>query len=139
MTLDSLDALKDEELQAVVDRSQLLLKDRDRTRKDKAVEDARAILSAAGLSLKDVAAKGGRNGNAKAPVYRGGRHYQHPAMKELVWNAKGQKPNWLRELEREGRRAVEIPAEASGESAKSPQPESAPSKASPQATAIKER
>lgn len=34
--------------------------------------------------------------------------YQHPTDKTLVWNAKGQKPNWLRELEGQGGRAVEI-------------------------------
>ena len=110
MTLDSLDSLKDEELQAVIERSQHLLKERDKARKDKAVEDARGILAAVGLSLKDVAGKG-RGGNAKATAYRGGRHYQHPVKKELVWNAKGQKPNWLRELESQGGRAVEMTPE----------------------------
>jgi hypothetical protein len=116
MTLDSLDALKDEELQAVIERSQELLKERDRARKDKAVEDARGILAAAGLTLNDIGRKN-HGGGKKAPAYRGGRHYQHPAKKELVWNAKGQKPNWLRELEREGRRAVEIPPDAAGAAA----------------------
>jgi hypothetical protein len=37
-------------------------------------------------------------------------HYQHPAKKELTWNAKGQKPNWLRELEAQGGKPVEVPA-----------------------------
>jgi hypothetical protein len=35
--------------------------------------------------------------------------YQHPSDKTLVWLAKGQKPNWLRELEAEGGKAVEVP------------------------------
>ena len=52
-------------------------------------------------------AKPHKNGN-KAPVYHGGRQYQHPTNKALMWNAKGQKPNWLRELEASGGKAVEI-------------------------------
>src|SRR5664279_3895377 len=107
--LDSLEKLADDELQAVIDRSNELLKERDRQRKDKALEQARAILAGAGLSLKDVAAKPHKNGNGKGPVYHGGRQYQHPTNKTLVWAAKGQKPGWLRELEAQGGKAIELP------------------------------
>jgi hypothetical protein len=55
LKLDSLNDLGDDELRAVIDRSNELLADRDRQRKDKALEQARAILTGAGLSLKDVA------------------------------------------------------------------------------------
>jgi hypothetical protein len=110
MKLDSLENLKDEELQAVITRAGELLKEHDRQRKDKALADAGAILAAAGLSLKDVARKG--RAKAKAPAYRGGHQYQHPVKKELLWNAKGQKPGWLRQLEAEGGRAVEVPGAA---------------------------
>lgn len=107
MKIDTLDALKDEELQAVIARSDELLKQRDRERKDKAMEDARAILASAGLSLKDIA-KPQKNGS-KGPVYHAGRQYQHPANKTLIWNARGQKPTWLRELEAQNGKAVELP------------------------------
>jgi len=107
MTLDSLEKLGDDELQAVIDRSNELLKERDRQRKDKALEQARAILTGAGLSLRDVAA-GKKNSNGKPVPYHGGRQYQHPTNKALVWNAKGQKPNWLRELEAQGGKALEV-------------------------------
>ena len=110
MKLDSLENLKDEELQAVITRAGELLKEHDRQRKDKALADAGAILAAAGLSLKDVARKG--RAKTKAPSYRGGHQYQHPAKKELLWNAKGQKPGWLRQLEAEGGHAVEVPGAA---------------------------
>jgi H-NS histone family len=105
MTLDSLETLNDEQLQSVIDRAGDLQKQHDRERKEKALADARLILAGAGLSLKDVAMKGTRSKSAKAPVYRSGHTYQHPTKPELVWNAKGQKPRWLRELEKEGREA----------------------------------
>lgn len=110
MKLETLNDLKDEELQGIIARSNELLKERDRQRKAKALEDARAILARAGLSLRDVALGKPKGANAKGPVYRGGRQYQHPANKALIWTAKGQKPNWLRELEAAGGKAVELGA-----------------------------
>jgi DNA-binding protein H-NS len=107
MKLDTLDALKDDELQAVIERSQELLKARDEERKAKALNDARALLASVGLTLKDLNGKG-KAKSAKGPVYHGGHRYQHPGNKALAWNAKGQKPGWLRELEAEGGRAVEV-------------------------------
>lgn len=110
MTQDSLEKLADDELRAVIDRSNELLKERDGQRKEKALEQARAILSGVGLSLRDVATgKAHRSGNGKSVVYHGGRQYQHPTNKALTWNAKGQKPNWLRELEAQGGKAIELP------------------------------
>jgi DNA-binding protein H-NS len=110
MKTDMLDTLNDDELRAVIARSQELLKTHDRERKDNALAQARTLLSSVGLSLKAVAGKSARQ---SAP-YRGGRHYRHPAKPELVWNAKGQKPNWLRELERSGGKAVEMPEPVNG-------------------------
>jgi hypothetical protein len=113
MKLETLDTLKDDDLRAIIGRADELLQQHDRERKDKALLDARLILEAAGLNLRDVAPKG-RNGRAgKGPVYRSGHQYQHPSKKELVWTAKGQKPNWLRQLEKEGSRAVELPGDVS--------------------------
>jgi hypothetical protein len=108
MKLDTLDGLNDNELQAVIARSQELLKTHDEERKAKALADARLILAAAGLSLKDI----GKAKPAKTPPYKGGHLYQHPANKALVWNAKGQKPGWLRELEGQGGKPVELPEAA---------------------------
>jgi hypothetical protein len=66
------------------------------------------LLASVGLSLKSITGK-----PARRPIlYKGGNLYRHPAKPELVWNAKGQKPNWLRDLEKEGGKAVE--AEAAG-------------------------
>jgi hypothetical protein len=106
MKMDTLDALGDGELRAVIARAEELLAQHDRERKAAALEQARAILAGAGLSLRDVAAKP-KNGH-KGPVYHAGHQYQHPTNKVLIWNAKGQKPNWLRELEVQGLKAVEL-------------------------------
>ena len=105
----TLDALSDEELRNVIAQSQGLLKKRDEERKAKALSDARALLSSVGLSLKSLSGNAKKKAG-KGPSYKGGRLYQHPANKALVWNAKGQKPNWLRELEGQGGKAVEIAA-----------------------------
>ncbi len=102
-----LDELKDDELRVVIEESQGLLKRRDEDRKAKAIENARSLLASVGLSLKDINGKG-KSKAAKGPAYKGGHHYQHPTNKTLVWNAKGQKPNWLRELETTGTKAVEV-------------------------------
>lgn len=110
MKFEMLDTMTDGDLRTVIDRAGELLKSRDRQRKDQALEDARAILAAAGLSLKELAGKSPSGTRAK-PAYRGGYRYQHPAKPELIWNAKGQKPNWLRQLEKSGQRAVELPPE----------------------------
>lgn len=106
MRLDTLEGLEDADLRAVIARAQELLEQHDRERKAKALSDARALLESVGLSLKDVAA--GKAKAVKAPAYKGGHIYEHPGNKTLTWNAKGQKPNWLRELEASGGKAVEI-------------------------------
>jgi hypothetical protein len=57
MTLENLETLNDEELEAVIARAGALLKRHDRERKEKALADARLILASAGLNLKDMATK----------------------------------------------------------------------------------
>jgi hypothetical protein len=106
-TLDMLGALNDDELRAAIKQAEGILKQRDDDRKAKARSDARALLASVGLSLKDINGRS-RVRSASAPVYQGGHLYQHPANKALVWNAKGQKPKWLRELEGEGGMAVQV-------------------------------
>jgi predicted metal-binding transcription factor (methanogenesis marker protein 9) len=103
---DMLDAFNDEELGEVKVLADKLLKHRDEQRKAKALEEARATLAAAGLSLRDLSKA--RIKPAKGPSYKGGHAYQHPTNKSLVWRAKGQKPVWLRELEAGGGAAVEV-------------------------------
>jgi len=108
MKLETLDALTDTDLIAIIARSEELLKQHDRERKEKALEQAAAILQAAGLSLHDIGAKPKRQ-KRNAASYHGGHRYQHPADKAKIWDAKGQKPNWLRELEGAGGKPVELP------------------------------
>ena len=62
-------------------------------------------MAAVGLTLKDLNGKH----KPKGAVYRGGHQYQHPTNKALIWKGHGQKPNWLRELEAGGGKAVELP------------------------------
>ena len=108
MKPEMLDGLTDDELRAAIARAQDLLRDRDRQRKDSALADAAAILAKAGLGLKDLARRGSRSRTKPQPTYKGGRQYQHPANKALVWNAKGKKPQWLAALEAEGKSPVEV-------------------------------
>jgi hypothetical protein len=108
MKTDMLDTLNDNDLRAVIARAQELLKNHDKERKEHALAEARTLLSSVGLSLKAVAGRSPK----RAPAYRGGHHYQHPAKPDLVWNARGQKPGWLRELERDGGKPAERPREA---------------------------
>jgi DNA-binding protein H-NS len=102
-----LNDLTDEELQTTIARANELLAERDKKRKDEALERARSILEGAGLSLKDV----GRNGHKKATAvvhYQMGHQYQHPTNKVLTWSGRGKKPNWLRELEAQNAKAMEL-------------------------------
>jgi DNA-binding protein H-NS len=104
---DMLDVFSDEELGEVKVLADKLLKHRDEERKAKALEQARAVLAAAGLSLKDLSRA--KIKAARGPSYKAGHTYQHPTNKALTWNAKGQKPKWLRELENEGKPAMQLP------------------------------
>jgi DNA-binding protein H-NS len=103
---DMLDAFDDDNVREVRALCDKVLKLRDDDRKAKALDQARATLAAVGLTLKDLA--GAKAKPIKGPSYKGGHSYQHPANKTLVWNAKGQKPTWLRELEAGGKAAVEV-------------------------------
>lgn len=107
ISIAMLSELQDGELRATIEQAENLLKQRDADRKAHAIEDARATLAAAGLTLKDLSGNGKKK-VGKGPVYHSGRSYQHPGDKTLVWNAKGQKPNWLRELESKGGTAVDV-------------------------------
>lgn len=73
--LDTLDALSDSELDQIEAYSQALKKRRDEDRKSKAMDEARAILAAAGIDLKDVAGKG-KKGPKKTKADGRGRKKQ---------------------------------------------------------------
>lgn len=124
MKLDSLDSYTDDELRQAIAYADDLLKQRDQTRKEKALEDAKAILAKAGLNLQDIAGNG-KGKPAKTLVYRAGLTYQHPMQPELTWNAKGQKPNWLRALEKQHLRAVPAGGNDNGERITSAPPSNA--------------
>jgi DNA-binding protein H-NS len=109
MKLETLDALADDELRAVITRAETLLKQHDTERKDKALSDARSLLASVGLSLKDVARRG-PPARAK-PAYHAGRTYQHPADKSLTWVGTGKKPAWLVALEARGQKPIELGGE----------------------------
>jgi DNA-binding protein H-NS len=106
ISIAMLNELQDGELRTTIAQAEGILKQRDADRKAKAIEDARATLAAAGLTLKDLNGKG-RSKAAKGPVYHTGHAYQHPTNKTLVWTGRGKKPNWLVELESAGGMALE--------------------------------
>jgi DNA-binding protein H-NS len=114
----TLNELQDDELRGTRGLIDEILQKRDEDCKAKAItdaravqakglNDARAILEAAGLSLKDLGGSGKKK-TAKGPVYHSGHTYQHPTNKTLVWSAKGKKPGWLVKIEAEGIAAVEV-------------------------------
>ena len=107
MTLETLETLDDEELQECINRAGNLLSKRQEARRQEAIQKAIEILNDAGVDPAVLTAR--RKPGTKAPVYRAGYRYQHPHNTELIWNGRGQKPNWLRLLEREGGKAVELP------------------------------
>jgi DNA-binding protein H-NS len=92
-------------------RGELLIT-RDRERKEKATEEAKALLARVGLIFRDVVSKAKPARNGKPPAYRAGQRYQHPTQKDLVWNGTGVRPKWVRELEANGKGPVEIEAES---------------------------
>lgn len=107
ISINALNELQDGDLRTTIEQAEGILKQRDADRKAKAIEDARATLAAAGLTLKDLNGKG-KSRSAKGPVYHNGHTYQHPANNTLVWAAKGKKPGWLVDLEATGGKAVEL-------------------------------
>jgi DNA-binding protein H-NS len=115
-----LDALQDDDLRGTKSLIDEILQKRDKARKAKALEQAkaidaraleekRAVLAAAGLPLRALGGNGKKK-TSNGPVYHSGRTYQHPTNKALIWNAKGKKPAWLVELEGRGGKATEVPA-----------------------------
>ena len=104
---DMLDAYSDEDVQEVRVLCDKVLKSRDDNRKSKAMEQARATLAAAGLTLNDLTRTKVRV--PQRPKHNAGSSYQHPTNNALIGNGKGQRPKWLRELENNHVSPLEIP------------------------------
>lgn len=109
ISIATLNELQDVDLRTTIEQAEEILKQRDAERKAKAIENARATLAAAGLTLKDLGGNGKKKA-ARGPIYHSGHIYQHPANKTLLWNGKGKKPGWLVNLEAENCNAIEIQA-----------------------------
>jgi hypothetical protein len=105
---DMIEGFNDDEIRSNQSVGRCRLKTARRCAEAEAIEQARERLAQAGLTSADVARV--RMKAAEGLSYKGGHTYQHPADKALVWNAKGQKPKWLRELEVSGGTAVEMTA-----------------------------
>lgn len=108
--VDMLDAYNDDDVREIRALCDKVLKLRDDERKAEAMEQARATLAAVGLNLKDLVKA--KIKTAKGPQYKAGQAYQHPTNRSLVWRAKGQKPGWLRDLEADGAKAIELKVRA---------------------------
>jgi DNA-binding protein H-NS len=96
------------ELEQIAALAQAELEKRRRKRRDEAIAEIRRIAGAEHIPVSFTAKVRPPKGE-KMRVYRSGCRYQHPADKAMVWTGKGQKPNWLRELEAQGGKAVELP------------------------------
>jgi hypothetical protein len=57
ISIATLNELQDAEIRTTIEQAEGILKQRDADRKAKAIEDARATLAAAGLTLKDLGGK----------------------------------------------------------------------------------
>ena len=63
ISISMLDVLQDAEIRTTIEQAEGILKQRDADRKAKAIENARATLAAAGLTLKDL----GGNSKGRLP------------------------------------------------------------------------
>jgi hypothetical protein len=93
VTLEMMKALTDDDLRAAIDYAQTELKERDRQRKEQALQQAKAILAQAGLSLSELS-KLKIKGNNKAT--HAGMIFTNPANPAQVYEpGKGRPPGWF--------------------------------------------
>jgi DNA-binding protein H-NS len=104
-----LDKMTDEELSLTIERAQQTLMERDRERKAEAMKQARTVLEKVGLSLKDLAAAG-KKATAGKHARADGKVFRHPGNPNLEWGGRGNKPQWLRDLEATGGKPIEVAA-----------------------------
>lgn len=124
--LDLLTDLDDAALEAVIARAQELRRDRERSRRREALDQARAILAGAGLSVEDLmdgdARSGGRANTrpgsrpaaraaggtrpsraSSASSVKAGTRYANPANPSQVYSpGRGRAPKWYAELKARG-------------------------------------
>ncbi len=110
MKVEMLDTLTDAQLTEVIARSNELLIMRDRQRKDDAIEKARTLLAAAGLSFKDIAGKKASRAASVSFRPKSGHTYQHPDNPTLQCLGTGNKPKWWHELAKAGREPIDLGA-----------------------------
>jgi hypothetical protein len=106
MTTTDLQKFTIEELGTLIEEATALLALRIRERKERAIADAAAILSEAGVSARELART--RASRKSHLVITQGRTYVNPENPEESWVAgKGRRPKWLGELEARGRAPTE--------------------------------
>lgn len=111
------DALRDmsaADLEALKAQADAVLRERQEASRREALEQARAILDAAGLTFAEAAQLATepprKRAAARGPVYRAGERYVNPANPAQSWTVgKGRPPKWLGTLATAGEPAV--PAE----------------------------
>lgn len=94
MTLETLKTLTDDGLRGVIDQAGNLLKQRDKERKEAALEQARAILTQAGLSLKEVGKTKPKRPDNK--TLRAGMRFFNAENPDQIYEVgKGRPPGWF--------------------------------------------
>jgi DNA-binding protein H-NS len=106
MESQAIENLSDAELEALAARAQEMLKVRQGQKRQEAIEQARSILEAVGLTFRDaeqMAERERKRNPVVKPQHRQGARFVNPANPEQSWTAgKGRKPKWLTELEAKG-------------------------------------
>ena len=93
MTLETLNTFPDDDLRAIIAHAGSLLKQRDRERKENALEQAKAILSQAGLSLKELSKTKPRR--AHESLRAGMRFFNSENPHQAYEVGKGRPPGWF--------------------------------------------
>jgi hypothetical protein len=93
MTQEALKTLTDDDLRAVIAHANNLLKERDRERKESALEQAKAILAQAGLSLKGLAKT--KPKRVHENLRAGMRFFNIENPDQIYEVGKGRPPGWF--------------------------------------------
>ena len=111
---DQLQDMTDEQLSGLIEDAQAEQQRRQKAKRQKALDEAKAILSAAGLSLRDALAGSGGSGKKKAagkPALKQGQRYVNPANSSQVYTTgRGRPPKWFSDLQARGNLPEPSPA-----------------------------
>src|SRR5262245_24965366 len=105
MASERLQAMTDEQLQEWVEEAQDEQERRKKAKRQKAIDDAKALLAAAGLSLKDALSSGtgkGKGKKAGQPLKQGQRYVNPANPSEVYTVGRGRRPKWFADLEAKG-------------------------------------